>query len=540
MFNIYDGRDSFFQWDLNQKLIVNDASIDEVHFCNKTDDCALVCEVYEQDGKRLVNVPNILLQDNWDIRVYGYCGGCYTKIAARFKVNARSKPTDYVYTETEIKSWEALEQKIDDKLNNAVGTRTAANGIIFNSENNKALSKHSSALGDKNIAGGYCYKILSIWSDKLHNDVNDRIYLDSCKGLEVGMEFSIVCQTAYYCKGTISSINTTDKYIETTENISVVKLNKAEDNLKQYEVYNALIITGRPELGTTPYGFMAQTIGVNNIAHSLAAYAEGNNNIALGSYSHAEGNNNKVGYNSHSEGSYNIALAASCHTEGTKNTIKTLANYSHAEGENNEIAGSSSHAEGKNNILSGSYAHAEGQSNKVYGFSNHAEGLSNTVNGTASHAQGQANNIYASCAMAAGKENKIYSKYGTVFGFQNEIGKETDEDCAEGAFCSGKWNYLYGNYSAAFGTSATVNSAATNAFVAGQGVKATAKNQAVVGQYNNPVDSYLFTVGNGKSSSARANAFAVKNDGSLVLKGTAGDKVFTPAMIDALYNMLSA
>ena len=59
MFKIYDGRDTFFQWDLERKLIVDDADIKEVHFCNRTDNCSLVCETYFEDGLTVVNVPII-------------------------------------------------------------------------------------------------------------------------------------------------------------------------------------------------------------------------------------------------------------------------------------------------------------------------------------------------------------------------------------------------------------------------------------------------------------------------------------------------
>ena len=69
MFKIYDGRDHFFQWDLNQKLIISDDSVTEVHFSNRTTECALVVEVYEYNGYRVADAPNILLQDNWPIRV---------------------------------------------------------------------------------------------------------------------------------------------------------------------------------------------------------------------------------------------------------------------------------------------------------------------------------------------------------------------------------------------------------------------------------------------------------------------------------------
>lgn len=111
LFKIENNRLSFYQWDLNQRLIVEDDSITEVHFCNKTGDCSLVCEVYEEDDKRLVDVPNILLQDNWTIRVYAYCKN-YTKIEKKINVLPRSKPADYVYTETELKRYEDLEERL--------------------------------------------------------------------------------------------------------------------------------------------------------------------------------------------------------------------------------------------------------------------------------------------------------------------------------------------------------------------------------------------------------------------------------------------
>ena len=112
MFRLLDDREHLYQWDLNQKLVVNDASIKEVHFCNRTEDCALVVEVYELDGARVVNIPNILLQNDWRIKVYAYTGE-YTKVEACYKVMPRSKPSDYVYTETELKNYRELEERVE-------------------------------------------------------------------------------------------------------------------------------------------------------------------------------------------------------------------------------------------------------------------------------------------------------------------------------------------------------------------------------------------------------------------------------------------
>lgn len=113
MFKILDGRDKFYQWDINRKLIVDDPTITQVHFCNRTDNCSLVCETFKEDGLTVVNVPNILLQSDWKIRVYAYDGE-HTKHDACYEVASRTKPTDYAYTETEVLNYSALEERIEN------------------------------------------------------------------------------------------------------------------------------------------------------------------------------------------------------------------------------------------------------------------------------------------------------------------------------------------------------------------------------------------------------------------------------------------
>lgn len=119
MFKIYDGRESFYQWDLDQQLVVADSTITEVHFCNRTDETSLVCETYVVNGQILVNVPNILLQEDWDINVYAYDGKA-TKHSANFEVKRKAKPSDYVYTETEIKNYDDLEKRVNQIEENGI------------------------------------------------------------------------------------------------------------------------------------------------------------------------------------------------------------------------------------------------------------------------------------------------------------------------------------------------------------------------------------------------------------------------------------
>ena len=112
LFKIYDGREFFYQWDKERKLIVYDDAITEVHFCNKTEECSLKAETYKEGNLTLVNVPNVLLTTDWKINVYAYDKD-YTKHCDTFRVIPRSKPDDYIYTEAELKQWEQLQQQLE-------------------------------------------------------------------------------------------------------------------------------------------------------------------------------------------------------------------------------------------------------------------------------------------------------------------------------------------------------------------------------------------------------------------------------------------
>lgn len=149
MFKILDGRDELFQWDINRQIIVSDASIDAVHYSNRTDNFSLVVEVKEENGLRVADIPNILLQESWDINVYGYCNGYYTKQAARIKVNPRTKPESYVYTETEVLNYNTVMEKIDRVENNigeAVNDYLIKNPVVVDLSNYYTKSQVDAAI----------------------------------------------------------------------------------------------------------------------------------------------------------------------------------------------------------------------------------------------------------------------------------------------------------------------------------------------------------------------------------------------------------
>lgn len=116
MFTLADGRRAFHQWDTGRQLIVHDTTCTEAHFSNGHSGSSLVCKVFDQGELRVVNVPNILLQDTRSITVFGFVeedSGGYTRRAVVFPVRPRPKPEDYVYTETEVLSYSTLAARVE-------------------------------------------------------------------------------------------------------------------------------------------------------------------------------------------------------------------------------------------------------------------------------------------------------------------------------------------------------------------------------------------------------------------------------------------
>lgn len=132
LFTLTDGRKLFYQWDTGRQLIVNNESFEEVHFCNGSSDSSIVREVFEQDGKRLVNVPNILLQDTRSITVFAYVkdsSGGYTYHSELYGVRARPKPDGYTYSEVEVLDWKELDKRIDEIEKNGVSDQQIARAV---------------------------------------------------------------------------------------------------------------------------------------------------------------------------------------------------------------------------------------------------------------------------------------------------------------------------------------------------------------------------------------------------------------------------
>lgn len=113
---LYDGREKFYQYDTNQKLICEDCAVgEEVHFSNSAHGDAAICLTYDLDGVVVVDVPNLYLMYAVELNVYSMRteddGRC-TISRHVFGVIPRKKPSDYVYEETEVKSYAELDRRI--------------------------------------------------------------------------------------------------------------------------------------------------------------------------------------------------------------------------------------------------------------------------------------------------------------------------------------------------------------------------------------------------------------------------------------------
>lgn len=149
MFTLQDGREHLYQWDLDRYIIVEDNTICEVHFCNRTSDCSLVVEV--KDG--LAPIPNILLQEARPIRAYAYCDDKYTLTEQQFTVKSRTRPDDYVYTETDVITVRDMVDRADKTLEQtsealANSEEALANATAANNTANETLTLAQEAVAD--------------------------------------------------------------------------------------------------------------------------------------------------------------------------------------------------------------------------------------------------------------------------------------------------------------------------------------------------------------------------------------------------------
>lgn len=125
------GSTELWQWDTGRQVDCADLPAGtKVQFAY-SDTQKLSTTVKSVSGANVADVPNQMLIRSGALMVYAYVteadGVSYTKYAARLNVQARPKPDDYVYTPTEVQSWQTIRDEIGD-LDDL--TTTAKNNLV--------------------------------------------------------------------------------------------------------------------------------------------------------------------------------------------------------------------------------------------------------------------------------------------------------------------------------------------------------------------------------------------------------------------------
>ena len=173
----------------------------------------------------------------------------------------------------------------------------------------------------------------------------------------------------------------------------------------------------------------------------------------------------------------------------------------------NTASGIYSHAEGYLNISSGSYAHSEGYNTGSSGSSSHTEGSSTSASGSCAHAEGYNTRASGSYSHAEGYNSTASGNYSHSEGYYTTA--------------SGPYSHSGGYYT----TADKMNMTAIG--------KHNVYNSSDTSLNNNK----LFVVGNGTSTSARSDALAVKDDGSIIINSTLSGT--NPSLIIGNNNIVS-
>ena len=190
-------------------------------------------------------------------------------------------------------------------------------------------------------------------------------------------------------------------------------------------------------------------------------------------------------------------------------------------------------ATGTNNILHGIGSGAFGHANTVWMKSGLAVGTNNKVGQEQSLSNGHTG------SMAIGDFNQVQGPNSLFVGEGNSSSFDYNWDIDDGArrmLIVGSWNHSYGQDSLIVGTNNSIYLRdsgmwipAQNTATIGAGLISRYSNCLLVGQNNEGAavqsgdSSPLFVVGNGTSTSARADAFVVKANGDIVITKPQGD-----------------
>ena len=164
MIKLADGRGSLYQWDTGRQV---ECDAEQVHFSNHHYGTSI--DVNVKDGKAAI--PNQLLTSATPIKAWAWVkdiSGEYTKEEQMFIVAKRNKPSDYVYTPTELKTWQDLQNQIGD-LNSL---KTTHKDNLVNAINDAAGSSGGGSVDSVNGKTG----AVVLTAEDINYDNNNTVY----------------------------------------------------------------------------------------------------------------------------------------------------------------------------------------------------------------------------------------------------------------------------------------------------------------------------------------------------------------------------
>lgn len=133
-----------WQWDTGQYLKVPDGIL-EVHY-HVGGRCAVAVEVSEN----LARIPDELLQSCRNITCWTY-DTTQTHSQYILRVRHRDKPPNYIYTPTEIKSWEDLEARVTALEESGVPDLKLGHALEYDPENRLSVIVTDEATPDNTL-----------------------------------------------------------------------------------------------------------------------------------------------------------------------------------------------------------------------------------------------------------------------------------------------------------------------------------------------------------------------------------------------------
>jgi hypothetical protein len=302
------------------------------------------------------------------------------------------------------------------------------------------------------------------------------------------------------------------------------------------------IVPSKPEIGDVPIGEYATTLGVDNINVARAGFVSGEGHINSGQYVLMGGKFNVGGYCGLIGGRENF-VPANYGTAGGSNHIitgnrgtgfggqqKVYSEYGFGGNRNNTVEAYAGTAFGDTNQVKAGATNgfigggtgneitkpngfiAGGTGNKMYSWRGFTAGEGNTNDtGSNNGSMGLNNVVQSHMGFAGGQKTKVTtaelagegsgSGYAS-FGWGNNL-----LITGGGSLGGGAWNKILADYGVVGGFTNQIKHKFCAIF--GQNNYTTAENQLITGKWAKPSSNALFTIGNGASDTARANAFEV-------------------------------